>query len=411
MTKPKTTECVVCGSVIDVKSGPGRMPKYCDACRKGHKAPGKRMCAHCGKLYGVGPKGRSWKSKYCSESCRRAANTDYAQRDCVICGKSLMGTHRLKFCSDKCKHEFHHPAPEPKRCDQCGKQFIPNKFVKDRQRFCCDECAVRFGIEHRKQRYEYVCQRCGKAYKTAYKDRNQYCSRECAYADIEAWHPWMEVRLKTCKCCGKEFKTTVASENYCSDKCQALGAAFTCDVCGRLSYGVTNQKYCSDECRADAARRRSYENAVADYDPDWITCPECGVEFKPFYGDKRRVYCSEDCSNKYNRRIGRGMRRARKHDNGPTEVIDPFDIFERDGWICYICGKSTPIELRGTTDDSAPEIDHVVPLSRGGPHTKLNVACCCRECNQSKADSLLSEIGDMPLQSLRDPIHQTARVA
>lgn len=36
-------------------------------------------------------------------------------------------------------------------------------------------------------------------------------------------------------------------------------------------------------------------------------------------------------------------------------------------------------------------IDHVVPLSRGGKHEASNLASCCRSCNSSKCDRLLSE--------------------
>jgi 5-methylcytosine-specific restriction endonuclease McrA len=37
------------------------------------------------------------------------------------------------------------------------------------------------------------------------------------------------------------------------------------------------------------------------------------------------------------------------------------------------------------------EIDHIVPLARGGTHTPENLAPACRSCNRSKGAKLLSE--------------------
>ena len=56
-------------------------------------------------------------------------------------------------------------------------------------------------------------------------------------------------------------------------------------------------------------------------------------------------------------------------------------VFARDGHRCQYCGKS------------AENIDHVVPRSRGGPHTWENVVAACRRCNTHKEDRLLHESG------------------
>ncbi len=37
------------------------------------------------------------------------------------------------------------------------------------------------------------------------------------------------------------------------------------------------------------------------------------------------------------------------------------------------------------------EMDHVIPLSRGGNHTADNIVPACRSCNSSKGNKLLSE--------------------
>jgi len=57
------------------------------------------------------------------------------------------------------------------------------------------------------------------------------------------------------------------------------------------------------------------------------------------------------------------------------------DLMHRDRYRCAYCGGR------------AETIDHVVPRSRGGPHTWQNCVASCARCNHRKADKLLSELG------------------
>src|SRR5690606_14803487 len=70
----------------------------------------------------------------------------------------------------------------------------------------------------------------------------------------------------------------------------------------------------------------------------------------------------------------------------PYEPVNVLLVFERDGWRCQICGKDTPQSRRGTNYSNAPELDHRIPISKGGPHTYDNVQCACRECNGRKSN-------------------------
>lgn len=65
-------------------------------------------------------------------------------------------------------------------------------------------------------------------------------------------------------------------------------------------------------------------------------------------------------------------------------------VLEFFGWVknqdyvtctycgCFICGKGI-------------EVDHIIPLARGGDHHPDNFALSCRKCNGSKSDYMLSE--------------------
>lgn len=69
------------------------------------------------------------------------------------------------------------------------------------------------------------------------------------------------------------------------------------------------------------------------------------------------------------------------------EEIAPMELFERDNWICGICGYRIDPSYR-FPDYRAATIDHIVPLSCGGAHIFENVQAAHRGCNELKADGL-----------------------
>ena len=59
-------------------------------------------------------------------------------------------------------------------------------------------------------------------------------------------------------------------------------------------------------------------------------------------------------------------------------------IFERDNWMCQLCGVSTPRQLMGMLHPHAPQIDHLLPERRGGTNEPTNLRCVCKACNHKK---------------------------
>jgi 5-methylcytosine-specific restriction endonuclease McrA len=72
-------------------------------------------------------------------------------------------------------------------------------------------------------------------------------------------------------------------------------------------------------------------------------------------------------------------RRARKQ-GATVEKFRHADIFERDGWICGICEDAVDPELAYPHPMSV-SLDHVIPLSLGGEHSRANVRCTHLSCN------------------------------
>lgn len=67
--------------------------------------------------------------------------------------------------------------------------------------------------------------------------------------------------------------------------------------------------------------------------------------------------------------------RCRDYGIAPvTELFDRDDLVARDGELCAECGaEGVPLEL-----------DHVIPVAAGGPHTLANVRLVDAACNRRK---------------------------
>lgn len=64
-----------------------------------------------------------------------------------------------------------------------------------------------------------------------------------------------------------------------------------------------------------------------------------------------------------------------------VEVVDPRVVFERDSGTCGICGR--PVD-----PSEKWEVDHIVPISRGGHHAYDNVQLAHLACNRSKSNKM-----------------------
>jgi len=55
-----------------------------------------------------------------------------------------------------------------------------------------------------------------------------------------------------------------------------------------------------------------------------------------------------------------------------------YEILKRDKFKCRLCGRSAW--------DVVLEVDHIVPISKGGKTCKPNLRTLCKECNIGKGD-------------------------
>jgi hypothetical protein len=92
----------------------------------------------------------------------------------------------------------------------------------------------------------------------------------------------------------------------------------------------------------------------------------------------------------------------------PPEEEDYFSdpqkrlaVFERDDWTCQYCGEKV-------TKENAT-LDHYIPQSRGGTHTKVNLRTCCLICNGIKSGKSFEEAAPFILKSVQERRQRSGR--
>lgn len=59
-----------------------------------------------------------------------------------------------------------------------------------------------------------------------------------------------------------------------------------------------------------------------------------------------------------------------------------FEVFQRDSFTCQYCGRKTPAVIL--------EVDHIIPVKKGGGDDFENLRTSCWECNHGKGGTPLS---------------------
>ena len=309
-------------------------------------------------------------------------------RVCKICSKDFVRTEKgqsVKFCSDECKKEnksiTNKSVPVEKKKEYQDRAYKKIKDDHNRSWAVRKQRAI-----DNKRHGPFTCKGCNKEFykhSTRYTD---YCSRECAHEHIQDWRcktTWKNkvvsyIRyLHVCNVCDNRFLTTdesqcVCSSKQCSDKLRyrkyirEAHRTINCEQCNilftKIDKTITN--FCSNDCKKET----SNENKIA-----YI-----------------KQYRQSDVHKSY-KRIEKAKRRAIERGLD-ADNIDPIKIFERDKWMCHICNKKTDITRRGTYEDKAPELDHIISLADGGAHTFGNVACSCRKCNGLKGSKSFGQL-------------------
>lgn len=362
--------CAVCGCGVEVVLSMESKRKrdsaiLCRQCRKARNTKASKfLCAECGRPFERrGKRGRM--PIYCQDCRRHLNNTRNLTGVCSKCGgKCTRNAAQCKQCSLQLGARV---RLVQKQCRICGKMFQPKSSA---HQYCGELCAKIGGKRSRQERAGdrnwFTCLYCGEPYKAKNKNRDKFCCRE---------HYFLWLQQNPVQGCQLPPSPTP-----------------TCEICGSPAKSKTAKICGSEQCKRERYVLLAESRSQRDRSPR--PCKECGQVFTPEYGNKRRHFCNGKCLAKHVGRIGKAARRARIRNAQTVESVNPFMVFKRDGWRCKLCGCKAPKRLRGTADDRAPELDHVVPLALGGEHSYANTQCLCRKCNQAKGATVA---GQMPL--------------
>lgn len=234
-----------------------------------------------------------------------------------------------------------------KDCAWCGSKILllPSKIS---QRACSHSCASKLKAKEAgqwiKEHNEFDCVECGSKFtrnkKNLHNGEALYCSSDCYHVALNRRSAELEEKTQLERLVNKEINLL-----------NRIGRKL------RLKFEKINCKHCQKEILKS-------ERVV------WLFCSE---------------YCHKE-SRRITLRKHRSIRDARIRGASRYESFDPFYVFERDKWTCKCCGIKTPRKLRGTNHPDAPELDHIVPISLGGTHTKDNTQLLCKSCNSSKSN-------------------------
>jgi 5-methylcytosine-specific restriction endonuclease McrA len=272
---------------------------------------------------------------------------------CVVGGEACGWGIRL-FGEGKCRE--HHFYADPKPCIEDGCDRIPsavrNKFVGGR------------------------CEKHDQAYRASQKRIGQSCSALARGDCGPAERLYGEDLL--CRKHYERLKTTGSLEPLiCSvAECEV---SYDRDPSGQFNAGMCNMHYLRDK----RGEERVNELGIR-------LCANCGEDMSRARRNSR--YCSSKCQTsawvaanidtvRLRVRLNGGKRKAAKYGNPGYEkfgIQDWIDLMETLDHRCTYCGEQF--------DANDLEIDHIVPLRRGGAHRLSNLTPACSPCNGSKKD-------------------------
>lgn len=325
-------------------------------------------------------------------------------------------------------------------CEFCGDEMEPMKYRGSPKRFCGSDCQRRARDAdpvRRERRNEMernrarakaaereasrpprpVCAHCGDALAQR-REGWRYCSAAPCRAAKKA-EAWRSNPL--CSVGGCERGTL--ARGYCPSHYQSeyripkfgmppKKMKVRICVCGaEVESRAGKQKYCSDLCRYQWRDvKRADGKSVVVWEPPLhipvvrtprvvvlppkqsrrfgCACVVCGVSF---VADGMHITCSPECYRANKReKVKRNTRKyLRRHGKFAIEPSVRWSIYERDGWLCQLCGGDVS-RVYDQHDPMSPTLDHVVPrsLQLVPDHSPSNLRLAHALCNSRRSNNI-----------------------
>lgn len=128
----------------------------------------------------------------------------------------------------------------------------------------------------------------------------------------------------------------------------------------------------------------NYEDSAYYYAKDLVGWSMGEVDFTLYGGTSRMT--GEQSTLKMNTIIAiRGKVNPRQFAHNNRVPLTNRSLFRRDQHVCAYCGN--------IFSDGKLTRDHIIPSSRGGQNTWMNVVACCSHCNKVKDNKTPEEAG------------------
>jgi len=270
------------------------------------------------------------------------------QHHCKRCGSCFIPNRRgQQFCSGGCREAYWHKAnyrytKKPaalKKCERCERPFEGHSF----KRFCSKRCQYRHAREHPRGA-AHSCEWCSSVFVPKCQRYTRFCTRDCAFAH----QAWERERGKAARreARHRRFQQRLAQER-------------------QHSANVRKWAYVLYQLRRPVLHKQ---------------CKWCDEPFSTRWEKAR--FCSERCGKRHFLKA----REMRQRD-AYVESVSLGYLMKRDGGCCKICGA--PVEReRAVPHYLAPTVDHVIPLAKGGKHSKANTQLAHFICNARKSDTV-----------------------
>jgi hypothetical protein len=369
------------------------------------------------------------KTKECKDCRIPFVKTGFADKFCLDCRAKK--SDRQRFCKS-CDAPLAIVRGPKKYCKACAVKAVQLRTQRESIESAIEKtCDVRF----------IQCVECKKTYSASgsYSQKIDVCSSECrakAYAKAgfegERWlqYPFQFKLSDSVVAVRSRIRRVVdkAQVGFCC----FCGSAKVMGEAVQRSVGKGNRFFCDRECacewksiyyasanhkpmeiqrqetrakqqqRQEQAdlKRREKEAAKAlkpanQKTPGYVTCVECG---NTVWVDQhaQKKYCSVACSVRSNRKTDKTKAKRRqakrnrdhiKRTKGIGDMIDIVEVMKRHKKRCCNC-NTLCVKPEGYNWPNEANIDHILPVSKGGLHIWSNVQLLCRRCNIAKSDNV-----------------------
>ena len=264
------------------------------------------------------------------------------------------------------------------KCKGCGKDVAIHAQSGQPRKWCSHACGSACRKKHNTKKYIRRCVDCGKVWRTSHSETKR--CRPCSGRET-ARKAALIVADGPCKACGGALAP--GKIKFCSPACNRkhntkmyIRRCVDCGKVWRTSHSETKR------CRKCAGKEGNRKAAMIVVKR---LCVMCGTMYVNSKAQCQQRFCRA-CRMKKKRilwRTSRSKRRARNRNNGPHETVIHHAVFDRHGWVCGICLEPVLRDADALNPLSA-QLDHIIPLCRGGTNVYGNSQCSHRLCNQKK---------------------------